>query len=56
MADAYFINEPVAHVCHPESNAKSDYDIVAEFQVVFGINLLRLPVGGSRSVIEPRSL
>ena len=46
MADAYFINESVAHVCHPEPDAKSDYGIVAEFQIASGINLMRLPVRG----------
>ena len=46
MADAYFINEPVAHMCRSEPDAKSDYGIVAEFQIASVINLMRLPVRG----------
>ena len=48
MADAYFINEPVAHMCGSEPDAKSDYGILAEFQIASGIKLMRLLVRGQQ--------
>jgi hypothetical protein len=48
MADAYFINEPVAYMCRSESDAKSDYGIGAKFQIPSGIELMPLPVRGEQ--------
>jgi hypothetical protein len=36
IADAHFINEPVARVCHPEPDAEVDYEVVAEFEISSG--------------------
>src|SRR5215813_1292723 len=53
IADAHFINKPVARLCRSEPDPEIDHDVLAEFQVASGEELMDLLVGRQQITQRP---
>src|SRR5262249_21195696 len=53
IADAHFINKPVARLCRSEPDPEIDHDVLAEFQVASWKELMDLLVGRQQITQRP---